>query len=73
MTAPEAIGIGLGFLAIVAPEFWPKMPRALSYTIAGVGLALLWQIYSRRCWLQIHFRQCGHFCGGGRAIVSRMA
>ena len=36
-------------------------------------LALLWQIYSRRCSLQIHFRQCGHRCGGGRAMSSRMA
>jgi hypothetical protein len=36
-------------------------------------LALLWQIYSRRCSLQIHFRQCGHRCGGSRAMSSRMA
>ena len=28
-------------------------------------LALLWQIYSRCSVLQIHFRQCGHRCGGG--------
>lgn len=41
MTGAEAVGVGLGFLAIVAPEFWPKMPRALSYTLAGIGL----------CWL----------------------
>jgi hypothetical protein len=26
------------------------------------SLALLWQIYSRRCLPQIHFRQCGHRC-----------
>jgi hypothetical protein len=31
MTGAEAVGVGLGFLAIVAPEFWPKMPRGLSY------------------------------------------
>jgi hypothetical protein len=37
------------------------------------SLALLWQIYSRRGSLQIHFRQCGHRCGGGRAMSSRMA
>ena len=37
------------------------------------ALALLWQIYSRRCTLQIHFRQCGHRCGGGRVMSSRMA
>src|SRR5215470_15410604 len=37
------------------------------------GLALLWQIYSRRCALQIHFRQCGHRCGDSRAKSSRMA
>jgi hypothetical protein len=36
-------------------------------------LALLWQIYSRRCSLQIHFRQCGHRCGRSRAKSSRMA
>ena len=30
--------------------------------------------YSRRCSLQIHFRQCGHrFGGGGRAMILRMA
>ena len=44
MTGAEAIGVGLGFLAIVAPEFWPKMPRALSYTLAGIGLS--WLTYS---------------------------
>jgi hypothetical protein len=37
------------------------------------SLALLWQIYSRRSALQIHFRQWGHRCGGGRAMSSRMA
>src|SRR5262245_65322103 len=36
-------------------------------------LALLWQIYSRRCWSPIHFWQCGHRCGGGRAMSSRIA
>ena len=36
-------------------------------------LALLWQIYSRRFSLQIHFRQCGHRCDGSRAKSSRMA
>src|SRR5215472_5838031 len=36
-------------------------------------LALLWQIYSGRRSLQIHFRQCGHRCGGSRAKSSRMA
>ena len=39
----------------------------------GPVLALLWQIYSCRCLLRIHFRQCGHRCGGGRAMSSRMA
>jgi hypothetical protein len=37
----EAVGVGLGFLAIVAPEFWPKMPKALSYTLAAIGLSWL--------------------------------
>jgi hypothetical protein len=44
MTGAEAVGVGLGFLAIVAPEFWPKMPRALSYSLAGIGLS--WLTYS---------------------------
>ena len=39
----------------------------------GERLALLWQIYSGRRSLQIHFRQCGHRCGGSRAKSSRMA
>ena len=41
--------------------------------IAREILALLWQIYSRRCPLQIHFRQCGHRCDGDRAISAMMA
>lgn len=44
MTLPEAVGVGLGFLAIVAPEFWPKMPRPLSFTLAAIGLG--WLTYS---------------------------
>src|SRR5260370_34639273 len=36
-------------------------------------LTLLWQIYSRCFSLQIHFLQRGHRCGGGRAMISRMA
>ena len=36
-------------------------------------LALLWQIYSRRAPVPIHFWQCGHRCGGGRRMSSRMA
>src|SRR5262249_54340305 len=41
--------------------------------LCGQPLALLWQIYSGRWSLQIHFRQCGHRCGGSRAKSSRMA
>ena len=44
MTVAEGVAIGLGFLAIVAPDFWPKMPKSLSYTIAGIGLC--WLTYS---------------------------
>jgi hypothetical protein len=44
MTVAEGVAIGLGFLAIVAPDFWPKMPKSLSYTIAGIGLC--WLAYS---------------------------
>ena len=39
----------------------------------GVYLALLWQIYSRRFLLPIHFRQCGHRFGGSRAMSATMA
>ena len=35
-------------------------------------LALFWQIYSRRCLLQIHFWQCGQGClGPGPAYVTQ--
>jgi hypothetical protein len=44
MTPPEAIGIGLGFLAIAAPDFWPKMPKSFSYILAGAGLS--WLVFS---------------------------
>jgi hypothetical protein len=44
MTISEGVSIGLGFLAIVAPDFWPKMPRPLSYLLAATGLA--WLTYS---------------------------
>lgn len=44
MTVAEGISIGLGFLAIVAPDFWPKMPRPISYIIAGIGFS--WLAYS---------------------------
>ena len=47
------------------PDLTPNEKRAI--------LALLWQIYSRRRSLQIHFWQCGHRRGGGRAMSSRMA
>ena len=46
---------------------------ALALWAAYADQTLLWQIYSRRCPLQIHFRQCGHRCGGSRAMSSRMA
>ena len=46
---------------------------ATGLRLLGQELALLWQIYSRRRSLQIHFRQCGHRCGGSRANSSRMA
>ena len=45
-------------------------PEAGTDLAALRTLALLWQIYSRRCLLQIHFRQCGHRCGGGRSMSS---
>ena len=59
-------GTLVGQIAIYRQEVRP-------FTDKQVELALLWQIYSRRGWLQIHFWQCGHCCGGGRAMSSRMA
>ena len=51
--------------------------RALDLMKPVIGemyrLALLWQIYLRCRCLQIHFWQCGHRCGSGRAMSSRMA
>src|SRR6266508_1327589 len=52
---------------------WSATPKAAHPKSAKVVLALLWQIYSCRCLLQIHFRQCGHRRGGSRAMSSRMA
>ena len=56
-----------------------KLTEKNAQTLPSVGhplrpfLALLWQIYSRRCQLQIHFWQSGQRCFGGWAISSRMA
>jgi hypothetical protein len=47
--------------------------QAAFMDICMEALALLWQIHSGRRSLQIHFRQCGHRCGGSRAKSSRMA
>jgi hypothetical protein len=41
--------------------------------LAQRALALVWQIYSRCVLAQICFRQCGHRCGGGRAMSATMA
>src|SRR5262249_46455161 len=59
----------------IAVEYTTKDPSPECYTAVNTcsgELALLWQIYSCRCSLQIHFRQCGHRCGGRRAKTSRM-
>src|SRR5215831_15077780 len=57
---------------VSAARFSPRSePERLG--LGGYSLALLWQIYSRCFSLQIHFLQCGHRCGGGRAMSSRMA
>ena len=55
-----------------APVFVPAVP----FWCRGRSdhtLALLWQIYSRCVLAQICFRQCGHRCGGGRAMSATMA
>jgi uncharacterized membrane protein YeaQ/YmgE (transglycosylase-associated protein family) len=77
-----AIIIG-GIAGWLAEQFMKSQMGLLMNIVLGIvgaaiaswlfGLALLWQIYSRRCALQIHFRQCGHRCCGGRAMSSRMA
>jgi hypothetical protein len=62
----EKMAAGLSRLA-------DALDRAIEAPAKPVFLALLWQIYSRRCLLPIHFRQCGHRCGDGRSMSSRMA
>jgi TPR repeat protein len=52
---------------------WARRAAEAGSAKGQAVLALLWQIYSRRFALQIHFRQCGHRCGGGRAMSSRIA
>src|SRR6267154_5730461 len=42
-------------------------------TILEPGLALLWQIYSRRCLSAICLLQYWHRCGRGRTMSSTMA
>src|SRR5262249_32249101 len=65
---PVLFAVLLGPLRRLGPLLW----LGESLPLLSV-LALLWQIYSRRGSLQIHFRQCGHRCGGSRAMSSRMA
>ena len=43
---------------------WHSLVKMAEPPVCEAGLALLWQIYSRRCALQIHLRQCGQRCGG---------
>jgi uncharacterized membrane protein YccC len=65
-----ALGAAMGALLTA---YAAQNAAAFGAGVCVLGLALLWQIYSRRCSLQIHFRQCGHRCFGGSAISSRMA
>jgi hypothetical protein len=51
----------------------PVALTAIGVFIGWVGLALLWQIYSRRCASAICFLQYGHRCGRGRTMSSTMA
>ena len=41
--------------------------------IKAIGISTTLADYSRRNASHIHFRQCGHRCGGARATSSRMA
>ena len=59
--------------ALAAKAATTTIPVVFAVGGDPVALALLWQIYSRRCSLPIDFRQYGHRCGGGRAMSSRMA
>jgi len=58
------------FRVIVEPNLWEFYAKeedlrlGVNSILTLDALALLWQIYSRRCSLQIHFQQCGHRCGG---------
>ena len=47
--------------------------RQKSAARGGERLALLWQIYSRRCFSLICLLQYGHRCGRGRTMSSTMA
>ena len=59
---------------LVFPE--PRRVRDrdhIRHVIKQPCLALLWQIYSSCMFAPIHFRQCGHRCGGSRAMSATMA
>jgi hypothetical protein len=71
----EGGAIGLAAVQLQRVLLAERLHGVLQQFLAVIrhGLALLWQIYSCRCLLQIHFRQCGHRRGGSRAMSSRMA
>jgi DDE superfamily endonuclease len=54
-------------------RFGPPGDAGRDRNCSDEELALFWEIYSRRCSLQIHFRQCGHWCGVGRMMSSRIS
>jgi hypothetical protein len=41
VTAVESSALAVGILAIVAPYLWPKMSKAVSYSLATIGFLLL--------------------------------
>jgi hypothetical protein len=41
MTLAESLGLSVGIIAIVAPELWPHMSKAISFPVATVGFLLL--------------------------------
>ena len=60
-------------LLVSSEASWTLKAFAAGYARNGFKLALLWQIYSRRCCVSIQVRQYGHRRGLDRMMRSTMA